>query len=511
LRSSVPRLLVAGLRGGSGKTLLSLGLAASFRSRGHTVAPFKKGPDYIDASWLARAAGRPCRNLDLFLFPPPVALRSFARGASEAGLAIIEGNRGLFDGMDAEGTFSSAELAKLLKAPVLLSVDVTKTTRTAAAMVLGCQVMDPGLSLAGVVLNRVAGSRHESVLRQAIEGICGVPVLGAIPKLPEDLFPERHLGLVPPQETPGAGSPLARIAEVAEEYLDLDGIFAEARKAGSLEIASSQQTPSSPKIASSTEIASRNGDGEPAGASAREGASRHQEGKAVPGGGSRPRVGVFVDAAFQFYYPENLESLEEAGGEIVEISPLQDEILPTVDALYLGGGFPETLAPGLSSNGSFLASVRKAADGGLPIYAECGGAVYLGRRLHYEGEVFGMVGALPVEYGFQDRPRGHGYTILEVVRENPFYPVGETIRGHEFHYTFMRPQESGEIGDADFAFGLHRGYGFNGRHDGLVRGNVLATYTHVHALGMPAWAPSLVRAAARFAGSLRGSADDSKG
>ncbi len=490
MRLSVPRLLVAGLRGGSGKTLLSLGLAASFRSRGHTIAPFKKGPDYIDASWLGRAAGRPCRNLDLFLFPPPVALRSFAHGASGAGLAIIEGNRGLFDGMDAEGTFSSAELAKLLKAPVLLSVDVTKTTRTAAAMVRGCQVMDPGVSLAGVVLNRVAGGRHESVLRQAIEGICGVPVLGAIPKLPEDLFPERHLGLVPPQETAEVGGPLARIAEVAHRYLDLDGILTAARKAGSLDV------PSGKEDLSGRGIESRQG------ASIPQGADRGSL------EGTRPRVGVFVDAAFQFYYPENLEALEAAGGQVVDISPLEDPVLPPVDALYLGGGFPETLAPGLSANTSFLASVREAAEKGLPIYAECGGAVYLGRRLHYDGGVFEMAGVLPVEYGFQSRPRGHGYTILEVVRKNPFYPVGETVRGHEFHYTFMRPEETDEQA---FAFQLHRGYGFDGRHDGLVRGNVLASYTHVHALGMPEWAPSLVGAAMRFGDSHRDSADDSKG
>ncbi len=201
MQVSVPRLLVAGLRGGGGKTLISLGLAASCRTRGMVVAPFKKGPDYIDAAWLTRAAGRPCRNLDLFLFSPSVAIQSFLEATRDADMALIEGNRGLFDGMDPEGSYSSAELAKLLKAPVLLAVDVTKTTRTAAAQVLGCQTLDPEVPLAGVVLNRVAGARHESVLRQSIEGICGIPVLGAIPRLPEDLFPERHLGLVPPQET----------------------------------------------------------------------------------------------------------------------------------------------------------------------------------------------------------------------------------------------------------------------------------------------------------------------
>jgi cobyrinic acid a,c-diamide synthase len=463
LHLTTPRLLVAGLRGGSGKTLLSLGLAASFRSRGLTVAPFKKGPDYIDASWLARAAGRPCRNLDLFLFPPKTVLASFALGAREADLAVVEGNRGLFDGMDADGTFSSAELAKLLKAPVILSVDVTKTTRTAAAMVLGCRIMDPEVNLAGVVLTRAAGSRHESVLRQSIEGITGVPVLGSIPKLQGEIFPERHLGLVPPQETEAVESPLSRVEKVAEAYLDLGRILQVAETADSLEVP--ERAP---------------------------GASGIDGGRvATP---TPPRIGVFLDSAFQFYYPENLEALKDAGAELVEISPLEASELPPVDALYLGGGFPETLAPGLSGNRPFLDAVRRVAQEGLPIYAECGGAVYLGEKLHFHGQTFQMAGVLPVEYGFQEKPRGHGYAVLEAVLENPFFPVGETLRGHEFHYTYLLHPEVEEL---DFAFRVHRGTGFGGGNDGLKVKNVLASYTHIHALGVESWAPSLVRAATR--------------
>ena len=224
-------MLVAGLRGGSGKTLISLGLAASWRKKGRSVAPFKKGPDYIDASWLSRAAARPCRNLDLFLLTPSTVLHSFLKGSSDMDVALIEGNRGLYDGRDPEGSFSSAELAKLLKAPVLLSVDVTKTTRTAAALILGCQTLDPDVPLKGVVLNRSAGSRHESVLRESIEGICGIPVLGGIPRLASDPLPERHLGLVPPQETEEVEGPLEKVREVAGKYLDLDGIFNLGREA----------------------------------------------------------------------------------------------------------------------------------------------------------------------------------------------------------------------------------------------------------------------------------------
>jgi cobyrinic acid a,c-diamide synthase len=431
------------------------------------VAPFKKGPDYIDASWLSLASERPCRNLDLFLFSTSVALRSFTEASSDADLAIIEGNRGLFDGMDPEGSYSSAELAKLLKAPVLLIIDATKTTRTAAAQILGCQTLDPDVPLAGVVLNRVAGERHESVLRETIEGICGVPVLGAIPRLPNDPFPERHLGLVPPQETPEAESPLARVREMAEEYLDLDAILA---------LAKSAPTTSNNHNGVHVQV-----EKDPARTQARP----HTE----------ARIGVFRDAAFQFYYPENLEHLVQAGGELVEISPLEDSNLPAVDALYLGGGFPETLAPGLSQNVSFMESLRDAAEDGLPIYAECGGAVYLGKALHFQGESFPLVGVLPVEYGFQAKPRGHGYTVLETVGENPFFPIGQTLRGHEFHYTYML---SSEAEDLDFAFRMHRGYGYDGINDGLCRKNVLASYTHVHSLGTVDWAPALIRAAVRF-------------
>ncbi len=428
------------------------------------MAPFKKGPDYIDASWLSRASGRHCRNLDLFLFPPATALTSFARGAEGADIAVVEGNRGLFDGMDAEGTFSSGELAKLLKAPVILSVDVTKTTRTAAAMVLGCQAMDPDVNLAGVILSRTAGARHESVLRQSMEGITGVPVLGAIPKLPEDLLPERHLGLVPPQEREETEGPLSRVGQVAEKYLDMEQILEVARTAAPLEIPGN-------------------------------GALASKDPTRVSRGTRPPRIGVFMDAAFQFYYPENLEALVDAGAELVEISPLEPGKLPPVDGLYLGGGFPETLAPGLSGNPSFLTSVRERAEEGLPIYAECGGAVYLGNALHYEGETFRMAGVFPVEYGFQPRPRGHGYTVLETVADNPFFPVGRNLRGHEFHYTYLMSPDADEL---DFAFKVHRGTGFGSQRDGLKRKNVLASYSHIHALGAEGWASSLVRAAARF-------------
>jgi cobyrinic acid a,c-diamide synthase len=457
---STPRVLVAGLHGGGGKTLVALGLVAGWRGRGLRLAPFKKGPDYIDAAWLSLAAGEPCRNLDLFLMSPRAIGRSFVSASTGADLAVIEGNRGLFDGLDAEGSCSTAELAKLLRAPVLLVVDCTKSTRTVAALVLGCQRLDPDVDIRGVVLNRVAGARHEAVAREAIEQICGLPVLGAIPRLSEQSFPERHLGLVPPQEHDQGTDAIAQAARAAEEHLDLDAIQDLARTAPPLEV------------------------DEPASAA---GSSPGQE---------VVRIGVFRDAAFQFYYPENLEALAAAGARLIEISPLSETRLPEVDGLYIGGGFPETLAAALSENTPFRQALRRQIEAGLPVYAECGGLVYLGEKLLVGTEQYEMAGVLPLDFVFHARPRGHGYVELETTTDNPFFAVGDRLRGHEFHYTGPR---SAAPADLRYAFRVRRGHGFDGERDGLCRYNVLASYTHIHALGVESWAPSVVRAAQRYA------------
>ncbi|MEW6249097.1 MAG: cobyrinate a,c-diamide synthase [Planctomycetota bacterium] len=461
-----PRVLIAGLRGGSGKTLVSLGLLAAWRTRGYRLAPFKKGPDYIDAAWLAAAAERPCRNLDLFLMSAPTIVRSLVAASDGADLAVIEGNRGLYDGLDAEGTCSTAELAKLLQAPVVLAVDCTKATRTVAATILGCQRLDPQVAIRGVVLNQVAGARHEAVLRKAVTQICDVPVLGTIPRLADQFLPERHLGLVPPEEHSARAEALAHAAAVAEKHLDLRGIERVARTAPPFAM------PAEPTALAPAAVA-----------------------------GPAPEtvcIGVFRDAAFQFYYPENLEALARAGARLIEISPLRDAELPPVDGLYIGGGFPETMAPALSENGAFLTALRRRIAAGLPVYAECGGAIYLGKKLFIGQEEYSLAGVLPVDFVFHARPQGHGYTELEAVTDNPFFPVGEVLRGHEFHYTCVPPTK-----DLAFAFRVRRGQGFGGQRDGLVHRNVLAAYTHLHALGNERWAPAVVRAAAAFRASCK--------
>jgi cobyrinic acid a,c-diamide synthase len=465
---TLPRLVIAALRGGGGKTTLSLGLAAAWRKQGREVVPFKKGPDYIDSAWLSLAAGRACRNLDTFLQDREEVRLSFFKNALEGEVALVEGNRGLYDGVDAAGSHSTAELAKLLKAPVVLILDCDKVTRTAAAMALGCQQLDREVDLKGVILNRVARSRQESVLRQAVENACRLPVLGVVPRLEAYPFPERHLGLTPPQEHQRVQEALNRAREAAEKYLDLKGLEEIARKA--------------PVLEWSLKIEDRGG-----------GSVDSRE---------TPVIGVVKDSAFQFYYPENLEALTRQGARVMEISAVRETRLPEVDALYIGGGFPETHARALAENAGFRQSLREAAKRGLPIYAECGGLMYLGESLSLGEKNYPMAGVLPIGFGMEKRPQGHGYTILETSEENPFFPVGREIRGHEFHYSRVLYVRGGE---SYFAFRVKRGEGIDRKRDGLCCREVLATYSHIHALGCPEWGAGLV-AKARMYRSTRGPA-----
>lgn len=452
------RILIAGLKGSSGKTALTVGLLAAWRRRGLRVIPFKKGPDYIDAAWLGLAADEPCSTLDTFLMGQEAVRNSFLGRTAGDGLAVIEGNRGLFDGLDRRGTYSSAALARLLQVPVVLVIEVAKVTRTAAALVFGCQHLEPGLNLAGVILNRVAGPRQERLLRECIEAECGVPVLGAVPNLSGIALPERHLGLLPTAEHHSARKVISALAEAAERYLDLDALQ---RTAQSAPVWSAAAPAAAPALIS----------------------------------GPTVRIGVVRDAAFQFYYPENLEALVRRGARLVELNALTDPGLPELDALYLGGGFPETQAGALAANHGFRAAVRAAAAAGLPVYAECGGVLFLGESLQFQGRTFPMAGVLPLTFDFSSRPQGHGYTEVVVEGENPFFPPGLRLRGHEFHYSRVLswPEET-----LRFAFHLKRGYGFDGRRDGITWRNVLATYSHVHAGGHPEWAEGIVASARRY-------------
>lgn len=461
----VPRVVISGMSGDSGKTLVSLALLLASRERGIAVRAFKKGPDYIDAAWLAWASGAPARNLDTFLAGFDGVSQGFSRHAVQttgeatgAGLNVIEGNRGLFDGMDAEGTHSTAALAKLLEAPVVLVLNARKMTGTAAALVRGCQALDPDVRIAAVVLNQVAGRRHEAVAREAIERASGVPVVGAIPRLDENVLPGRHLGLVTPLEHPGIDRVADALRDITQRCLDIDGLLSHAANHS--------------------------------GSDFRLAAANHSRSDFT----SRAvTIGYLSDSAFSFYYPDNLEALEAQGATLVPWSSLSGNPLPPgLDALYIGGGFPETHAPALEGNRALGESLRAAATEGLPIYAECGGLMLLANAVTWQGRRHAMAGVLPIDVEVCAVPQGHGYVVLGVDRPNPFFTVGREIRGHEFHYSRI----TGPVRDT--ACEVRRGTGCGGGRDAIVVNNVWASYTHVHAAGMPDWAEGLVAAARRY-------------
>lgn len=440
---------MAGLAGGSGKSVVSVGLAAALARQGKIVVPFKKGPDYIDAGWMKLAAGRNCYNLDPFLMSAESIRESFLCHSDGADLVVLEGNRGLYDGVNIEGGYSTAELSLSLNLPILLVVNCTKTTRTVAAMVLGCMKLDERIDIRGVVLNQIGTKRHETIVTQAVEKYTGLPVLGAIPRMKRDIFPMRHLGVTPHQEYEGSDEAMEFLAETATDHLDLDRI----------------QKIMAPIGQRKSVIITKNEE-------------------------KKLRIGLLMDAAFQFYYSENLEALENAGAELISINAMEEEKLPALDGLYIGGGFPETSAKALAENTSFRNSIRAAAEKGLPIYAECGGLIYLGESIELDGEIYPLAGVFPIRFGMSARPQAHGYSIFEVDSKNPFYEKGVEIKGHEFRYSTIL-EWAGKT--EDLTLKMKRGVGFLEGREGLTVNNVLALYTHIHALGTPEWAEGFMR------------------
>jgi cobyrinic acid a,c-diamide synthase len=439
-------IVIAGMAGGSGKSVISVGLTLALARAGKTVVPFKKGPDYIDAGWLKLAAGRSCYNLDPYLMHEEVIRHSFLTHSAGADRVIIEGNRGLYDGVNAEGGYSTAELALLLKMPVLLVVNCTKTTRTVAAMVLGCQKLDERVDIRGVVLNQIGTERHRAIVTEAVERYTGLPVLGAVPRMKRDIFPMRHLGVTPHQEYGDSDAAMDLLAATAREHLDIARIEEIMAPVGRLQVGA-------PKGADSDR--------------------------------PRLRIGILMDAAFQFYYTENLEALERLGAELVMINALTAATLPELDGLYIGGGFPETSAAELAANSGFRQSLREAVAAGLPVYAECGGLIYLGDSIVLDGQEYPLAGVFPIRFGMSQRPQAHGYSTFVVDGDTPFYNKGAEVRGHEFRYSIVLDWQGRT---EDLALKMTRGQGFMGGRDGLTVNNVLALYTHVHADGTPQWA-----------------------
>ena len=443
------RLIIGAPHGRSGKTTITLGLIAALRRSGLVVQPFKKGPDFIDPGWLSLAAGRTCRNLDLYFLNAKKLWGQFAQGCRGADIAVIEGAMGLYDGLDVEGSDSTAAVARAVKAPIIMVIDTTRMTRSVAAMIRGFQNFEPGTEIAGIILNKVARPRHEDILRNAIDTYTGIKVVGSIPKQKTPFIAERHLGLVAADEWDQVHELIDNLGRQISQYTDLNAI---------LDIASAVQ-------------------GLPQ-ANNKQNVTR------------RVRIGIIKDNVFNFYYPENFEELEQAGAELVFINSIKDGCLPSnIQGLYIGGGFPEIFGKELEYNVALRMSIRRAAISGLPIYAECGGLMYLSKRIYYGGQSFEMCGVLPCETKMSSRPRGHGYTNLIVTSPNYLFAMGSEIKGHEFHYSQVCNVETDKM---RYVFKVNRGCGIDNYVDGIIVHNVIASYNHLYAPSHPEWATNFV-------------------
>ncbi|SFC79221.1 cobyrinate a,c-diamide synthase [Streptomyces aidingensis] len=452
--SRVPRLVIAAPASGSGKTTVATGLMAAFTAAGLTVSPHKVGPDYIDPGYHALATGRPGRNLDAFLCGPELIAPLFRHGAAGAGLAVVEGVMGLYDGASGEGELAStAQVAKALRAPVVLVVDASSQSRSVAALVHGFASWDPGVRLAGVILNKVGSARHEELLREALDG-SGVPVLGALHRAQRIRTPSRHLGLVPVAERRAeAAEAVAAMAERVRAGVDLDAVLALARSAPPLDAA--RWTP-------------------PAGT-----------GNGTGTGTGRPVIAVAGGPAFTFGYAEHPELLRAAGAEVAVFDPLRDERLPEATAgLVIGGGFPEVYAAELSANEPLRTAVAALAATGAPVAAECAGLLYLARSL--DGRP--MCGVLDAEARMTDRLT-LGYRRAVALHDSALAAAGTRVHGHEFHRTRLAP-DAGALP----AWGL---LAPERRTEGHVSGGVHASYLHLHWAAHPEQAARLVRRAAR--------------
>jgi cobyrinic acid a,c-diamide synthase len=445
------RLLISAAHKSSGKTTITLGLCAALAGRGLAVQPFKKGPDYIDPMWLGQASGRPCHNLDFYCMTAEEILSTVGQYSKDADLALIEGNKGLYDGLDLDGSNSNAALARLIRSPVVLVLDARGMTRGIAPLILGYQAFDPGTQIAGVILNQLGGLRHESKLRAVIEHYTDVPVIGGVHRHQELEIIERHLGLIPSNEEGAAGERIRQISRVVREEVDLDALLSVA------DCPPLQYEPLSPVPATA---------------------------------GDRVRIAIARDRAFGFYYPDDLIALEQAGAELIGIDLLNDTTLPGVDGLFIGGGFPETRMEALSANVNMRGGIRKAIESGLPAYAECGGLMYLCRSLRWEEQRHEMAGVIPADCIMHERPQGRGYVRLRETSAMPWGepgPVGE-IAAHEFHYSALE----NIAGPISYAYEVIRGTGVDGRHDGIVINNLLASYTHMRDTRQHRWARRFV-------------------
>jgi len=443
------QIFISAAHKSSGKTTVTLGLCAALRTRGLAVQPFKKGPDYIDPMWLGLAAGHTCHNLDFYTMGEDEITDTVGFYSRGADISIIEGNKGLYDGLDLDGSNSNAALAKLLGSPVVLVLDARGMTRGIAPLILGYQGFDPDIQIAGVILNQLGGSRHESKLRAVIEHYTSVPVLGAVARNPELEILERHLGLIPSNEQGDADRQIEHIGSTVAGQVDLDILIRFA------ELSATQPAPPrSPFYIAPV--------------------------------GQTLRIGIARDEAFGFYYPGDLEAMQQAGAKLIPVDMLHDHELPDMDGLFIGGGFPESCMEQLQSNRKLRYAIREAIEAGLPSYVECGGLMYLARSLRWKDNSCEMVGVIPGDVVMYARPRGRGYVRLKATSRLPWPHAAETgaeIAAHEFHYSALENLQAPEA----YAFEVLRGNGIDGSHDGYVYKNLLACYSHQRTTSTNRW------------------------
>ncbi|MEW5956077.1 MAG: cobyrinate a,c-diamide synthase [Chloroflexota bacterium] len=452
------RLVMAGVRSGVGKTTITAGLIAALARRGLQVQPFKTGPDYIDPTYHTLAAGRPCRNLDTWMAPPERVRALFAHASAGADLAVVEGVMGIFDGFSYDSEEgSTAQVAKLLAAPVVLLIDAGKMARSAGALALGYQQFDPDLPLAGFIVNQVGSDSHGRGVAMAIEQATGRPVLGWLSREADLEIPERHLGLIPTAEPGRWRAFIEAAANRVERGLDIDRLLAIARQAGPL---------SRPDLSKLLNLSSP-----------------------VPGGqrpavSGRPVVAVARDEAFNFTYEDNLDLLRAAGMELAFFSPLHDQSLPPhAAAIILSGGFPELYAGQLAANGSFRAALREAHRRQVPIYAECGGLMVLTEAIiDLEGQTQPMVGLLPGRSVMTRQRLTLGYRLAQAAGDSWLLSAGETVRGHEFHYSVWEDRPA-DLPPAYYL--LPRSGEGEPRPEGAHLGQLFASYVHLHFWGKP--------------------------
>lgn len=463
------RWLVSAAHKSSGKTVVATGLCAALKARGLPVRAFKKGPDYIDPQWLARACDHPCYNLDFNTQSrAEITATAAAHAAPPGGCTLVEGNKGLYDGVAADGADSNAALAALLGLPVVLVVDCDGMTRGIAPLLQGYRAFDPQVALAGVILNQVGGERHRAKLTAAVKTYTDLPVLGAVMRDARLALPERHLGLVPSAETDGAARRINDLREAVAAQVDLERLLRAVADAAST-------IPGGGPLQTLDAAPATSGDGGPL------------------------RLGVFRDRAFSFYYPDDLEDLERCGAELVFINSLRDTRLPPVDGLFIGGGFPETQAAALEANAALRGEVARAINGGLPAYAECGGLMYLSRAITWRERRHSMCGVIAADALMCERPQGRGHVEFSETANMPWPAIegeAQTRRAHEFHHSRLV-----NAATFDTAYAVSRGDGLGGGRDGIVHKNLLASYLHRRATAGNRWTQ-------RFTGFIRARAKD---